>query len=140
MEGSGTTTEAQTYRFRDTDVPFGATDLTYRLRQVDVDGTSSYSDTRTVQAPTPQATTLHAPFPNPATRDVALRYELSEPTDVELYIYDLLGRQALRVAGGQQPAGQHEVRIPIGRLAPGSYFLRMTTGTTVQTQRLTVVR
>ena len=140
VEGAGTTTKTQTYRFRDTDVPFNASGLRYRLRQVDVDGAVSYSDVQSVKAPLPQATTLHTPFPNPASHGATLRYELPEPTDVEIRIYDLLGRQAQAVTTEQQPAGRHEVRIPTGRLAPGAYFVRMTTGTSVYTKRLTIVR
>ena len=48
ITGAGTTTEAQTYRFTDTALPYAADALTYRLRQVDVDGTESFSDAVTV--------------------------------------------------------------------------------------------
>ena len=43
VEGAGTTTEPQTYRHADEDIPFTAKRARYRLRQVDHDGISSGS-------------------------------------------------------------------------------------------------
>ncbi|NBC96906.1 MAG: hypothetical protein GVY27_11190, partial [Deinococcus-Thermus bacterium] len=44
VEGHGTTTEAQTYRFTDRDLPYAAPGAVYRLRQVDTDGTETLSE------------------------------------------------------------------------------------------------
>lgn len=49
VEGSGTMTEAQSYRFTDKNPPYQAGRLAYRLRQVDVDGTAHYTRKTTVQ-------------------------------------------------------------------------------------------
>jgi hypothetical protein len=37
-------------------------------------------------------------------------------------------------------AGRHELRLPTNRLPSGVYFLRLQVGSTVKTQKLTVVR
>ena len=46
LEGAGTTTEAQTYLYTAEDVPAGSQQ--FRLKQVDLDGDSTYSDTASV--------------------------------------------------------------------------------------------
>jgi hypothetical protein len=40
VDGAGTTSEAQSYRFTDAQVPYEASEVTYRLTQVDTDGTT----------------------------------------------------------------------------------------------------
>jgi hypothetical protein len=49
VAGAGTTTEAQSYRFEDSELPHEADRLTYRLKQVDTDGTTSFSDEVTIE-------------------------------------------------------------------------------------------
>lgn len=138
--GAGTTDAAQTYRFRDADLPFGAEQVTYRLRQVDTDGTESISEERTLQAAAPTAVRLHAPFPNPARGAATLRYELPEATDIRIGMYDLLGRRVARLADHLAPAGRYEAQVSTRHLAPGTYFVQIRAHGTVHTQRLTVVR
>ena len=140
VAGAGTTAEAQTYRFRDEEVPFGAEQLTYRLRQTDVDGTESFSAPVVMEVPAPQAAVLHAPFPRPARGTVTLRFALAEPAQVQVQVYDLLGRRVTTLAHEHVAAGRHERQVPVHRLAAGTYFMRMVAGGTVQTQRLTIVR
>jgi hypothetical protein len=140
VEGAGTTDAPQTYRFRDPGVPFAAEQLTYRLRQLDADGTESFSAPVTVELPAPEAATLQAPFPNPAQGAVTLRVALAAPTEVQIQVYDLLGRRVTTLAREQMEAGRHELQVPTHDLASGTYFVRMVAGDAVQTQRLTIVR
>ena len=136
--GVGTTEETQSYRFVDRDAPF-ATTLFYRLRQVDTDGTFEYSPVVEVQV-TPSAVALLPVAPNPVVGFANLRYELPEATAVRLQVFDLLGRRVATLASGEKPAGRHEVTWTNGRLAPGTYFVRLQAGSTAQTQMLRLVR
>jgi hypothetical protein len=65
VEGRGTTETSHSYRFADTTLPFTADSLTYRLRQVDLDGTETFSDEVVVSFGEPDRIVLHAPYPNP---------------------------------------------------------------------------
>ena len=140
VEGAGTTDAPQSYQFEDTDLPYAADSLTYRLRQVDTDGTETVSEEQTLRVPTPTAVALHAPFPNPARGQATLRYELPEAADVRIQMYDLLGRRVATLKQGDVNAGRYEAQVPVGRLASGTYFVRMQASGTVRTQRLTIVR
>lgn len=140
VEGAGTTDRPQTYHFTDDEVPFAAEQLTYRLRQEDLDGTTRPSDPITVQLGAPSEAQLHAPFPNPARQQITLRYEVPEPTDVQIALYDVLGRRVSTVASGRTEAGRHEEIVSTASLAPGTYFLRLRADGRVRTRRLTVVR
>jgi len=138
--GAGTTTEPQTYRFTDGDVPFDAERVTYRLEQVDVDGSVHTSAPVTVSRGVPSSLTLHAPFPNPAPRGVTLQYELPEATEVRIAVYDVLGREVARPITRQQQAGRTQTRLSLSGLASGVYFVRLTAGGTTQTRRVTVTQ
>ena len=140
VEGNGTTSDAQTYRFADAQVPFAAQDVSYRLRQVDLDGTATYSEVQTVALGTPTELRLQAPYPNPVRDAATVRYELPATSDVSIAVYDLLGRRVTTLQQGNQEMGRKEVQFDTQRLAPGTYFLRLETKAGVRTQRLTVVR
>ena len=138
----GTTTEAQRYRFVDTEVPFGADSLTYRLRQVDTDGSASYTDPVTVARSTVTSVRLLGTSPNPARERATVRLSIPEGTaggEVRLRLYDVLGR-AVRTVAAPAEAGRHALQLDTSRLPSGMYFLRLTAGGTSKTQQVTVVR
>jgi hypothetical protein len=140
VEGRGTTLEPQDYRFTDADWPYAAMRLVYRLRQVDLDGTTAYSDVVEVTLGAPAALALEAPYPNPARGDVTLRYALPQAGEATVSVYDVLGRRVVQVASGPQVAGPAERRLDTSRWPSGMYFVRLVAGGEVHTRRLTVVR
>lgn len=92
----------------------------------------------------PRELTLHVPYPNPMRSAATLRWGLPAPAEVDVRLYDLLGREVVRVVDREmRPAGWHETRLAPG-LASGVYVLRLDAtrdGRTEQrTQRLTIVR
>ena len=134
----GTTTDALQYRFTDADLPFEAETLTYRLEQVDLDGTTEMSGTVTVQQPV-DATKLHAPFPNPVDQRVTVRFAVPERQEVTLRLYDVLGRRVATVAAGSRK-GRQEKQLDVSGLSSGVYFLRLKTQSETRLERLVVGR
>ena len=140
VEGRGTTTEAQTYRFTDRDLPYAAPGAMYRLRQVDTDGTETLSEAVEITRAAPATLALHGNFPNPFARQTTIRYELPQAGRVRLTVYDALGRQVATLVDREQAAGRKAVAFDAGRLASGLYFARLVAESGVRTRRLTVVR
>jgi hypothetical protein len=140
IEGAGTTDEPQRYEWVDARVPFAAEGLRYRLRQVDLDGTATLGPATYLQRTAPTAVALRALFPSPARGSVTLRYELSESSPARIEIYNLLGQHVRTVLDRRQRGGRYEETLDLSGLASGTYLVRLTTGGTVQTERLTVVR
>jgi hypothetical protein len=137
----GTTTQATQYRFSDADFSYAADTLAYRLKQVDVDGTTHLTDPVTIGRAV-QEVELLGTFPNPARTRATVRFAVPKdlPTDaVTMRLYDVLGRQ-VRTVVGDTDAGRHERQLDLSNLPSGVYFLRLQAGTTVKTRRLTVVR
>jgi hypothetical protein len=141
VDGGGTTSAAQRYRFTDTDLPYAADTLAYRLRQVDADGSAEVTDPVLVARSGVKQLQLKETFPNPARDRVMVRYAVPEGAEaaaVTMRLYDLLGRQVHTVVS-EATAGRHERQLSVADLSSGVYFLRLQAGDRVQTQRLTVV-
>ncbi len=83
---------------------------------------------------------LAAPAPNPTATSTAITFDVPAASDVDVSVYDLLGRRVATLAQGQTAAGRHTVRLDAGSLAPGVYVVRMSAGTFLAIRRVTVVR
>lgn len=143
VEGAGTTSRTQSYRFTDPDPPFAAERLQYRLVQVDVGGATTASDPVVVERSSPHRARLMPPSPNPARTEATLRLALPErpsATKARLAVFDALGRRvttrSLNARGGDRRA----VRMEVSDWPSGLYFVRLRVGSTTRTERLTVVR
>lgn len=139
VEGKGTTSEAQHYRFTDDQVPFEAVRVTYRLRQVDFDGTHAYSPMVELNLRAPERLALHANYPNPFRSQTTIRYELPQAGPAQLAVYNILGQQVAQLLNGQQPAGRGEVMLQ-SALPSGVYFLRLEARGKSETRQITVVK
>jgi hypothetical protein len=145
VEGRGTSAEAHTYRFRDADLPFEAETIEYRLRQIDVDGTSEHFGPVVVERGAPDRFALHGNYPNPAVQQTTLPYELAQPGDVNVRLYDVLGRRVLNAPLGRKSAGRYIHPLDVSRLASGTYFFELRVerdGQTVfrEVQKVTLVK
>ncbi len=138
VEGAGTTDEPQSYRFEDTQLPYEADSLSYRLRQIDTDGTESFSEAVTIARQVTEAELLPT-YPNPVRGQATVRYAVPDRQEVRIDLYDVLGRRVQTVIHGDAE-GRTEETLDVSRLASGTYFLRMRTDGHTETQRLTVVR
>ena len=139
----GTSSEARTYRFTDTDLPYEADTLEYRLRQVDVGGTATLSDPVAVARGGPTGLRLQETYPNPTSGRVTVRFavpdEAASEGTVRLRLYDMLGRTVRTAAPGAE-AGHHERHLDVQGLASGTYLLRLEAGGQQVTRKLTVVQ
>ncbi len=141
-EGAGTTTQPQSYQFTDSELPFEADSLSYRLRQVDVDGSVHYTDPITVSRRTVNEAKLLGTYPNPAHRQATVRFAIPDAdtgTDVTLGLYNVLGQRVRSVdLSGQN--GRQKRKMDVSGLSSGVYFLRLRAAGATKTQRLTVVQ
>ncbi|HYE95105.1 MAG TPA: M14 family zinc carboxypeptidase [Rubricoccaceae bacterium] len=88
---------------------------------------------------------LAGAYPNPIREQARIPFTLSATADVELAVYDALGRRVRVLAEGERPAGPHEAvwdgRDAAGRrLASGVYVVRLDAGGRTASQRVAVVR
>lgn len=78
--------------------------------------------------------------PNPSTTSARVPFSLQQATDVQMSVYDVLGRQVATIADGARSAGNHEATLNVSDLAPGTYVVRLMAGPTVVTRTISVAR
>jgi hypothetical protein len=138
VEGAGTTSTPQSYRFRTDELPKGT--HTFRLKQVDVDGTAEYSESKTVKLTIDRSYELTAPSPNPSRGEAAVKLTVDRAQDVRVEVFDLLGRRVSVVFDGRIGAQQEE-RFTVGNgLNAGTYFVQVTGDGFEKSQKFVVVR
>ena len=88
----------------------------------------------------PETFALHPVSPNPVAATARLRFDVPEPSHVELVVVDALGRQLDVLLDANVPAGTHDADLDVSSLASGVYVVRLRAGPEVALQRLTVAR
>ena len=139
VEGHGTTDRPQNYRFVAEGLPVGTQE--FRLKQVDLDGTTTVHDPVTVDLQMQEALRLGAPAPNPVQDRATLSFAVNERAETTITLYNTLGQRVRTVYRGTPPAGEAQtVRLSTTDLTSGVYFVRLQAGAQTETRRVTVVR
>lgn len=135
----GTTTERNTYRFVAKNLKVGTHH--FRLRQVDLDGSSTLTEPTTVNIAMTQALRITAPSPNPARETATLSFAVQERAPARITLYNMLGQRERTLYEGTPLAGESQrIRIETSVLASGTYIIRLEAGGKTASRRLTVVR
>jgi hypothetical protein len=138
-EGAGTTSKAQSYRYRTDELPLGTHE--FRLQQVDRGGTTSQSRVVSVEFTLDKAFALSGIYPNPLRATGALDLTVRRSQRVAVTVFDALGRRVKRLLNEKVAANQtRTLRFEARRLASGTYFVRVRGEQFVETRRFTVVQ
>ena len=79
-------------------------------------------------------------YPNPFNASTTIRFVLPVPGDVQLAVYDLLGRKVRTLKNEYEQAGTHKVTFDASGLSSGVYFYRLQAGNLVETNRMVLLK
>ncbi len=135
VPGQGTTSVTTSYTLTDHQPLEGVN--YYRLRQVDNDGTGSYSSVITLRA---DAVGISPAYPNPTSNTVSLTVNTQSTSDqVSVQLINLLG-QVVRTYQ-ENFSLSTSLTVPTSDLAPGQYLMRTTTSSgQIRVQKLWIER
>ncbi len=124
INGKGTTTEITNYSYSDNFKYDGFQGtLQYRLKQIDFDGTSTYSKAISVEVDfTPKEYTLYQNYPNPFNPSTTIKFALPFDSNVRITIYNLLGEQVAVLFDQVKEVGYHNITWNASSLASGIYI------------------
>jgi hypothetical protein len=88
----------------------------------------------------PLTTGLEQNYPNPFNPTTAVSYQLPAVSEVELAVYDLLGREVAILVNGRRPAGRFEVKFDGSGLASGVYICRLRAGQYLESRKMVLMR
>ncbi len=74
----------------------------------------------------PSVFTMGEPYPNPFNGQLRFSVNLPEDSDLEIKLYDLMGRLSMVVPTQHQSAGTRWMTLNAGGLATGLYFLKVS--------------
>jgi hypothetical protein len=123
VSGNGTTSEMSFYNFTDSKVSGGK--YTYRLRQIDFDGSFEYSHAIEVEVTTPSVFALGQNYPNPFNPSTKIDFSLAADSKVSLRIFDILGQEVALLLDQNMNAGSHTISFDASKLITGMYIYKL---------------
>jgi hypothetical protein len=123
IAGHGTTTETQNYTFVDRTVQTGS--YSYRLKQVDFDGSFAYSNVVETEVVAPAEFVLDQNYPNPFNPSTMISFRLAVESKVSMTIFNVLGQEVASLLNGNLVAGSHQVNFDASSLNTGVYMYRI---------------
>jgi len=123
VPGFGTTTEHRAYSFSDVNLLPG--NYTYRLKQIDYNGSFEYSDPVEVDIVIPDVYSLHQNYPNPFNPSTKITFTLAANAQVTLKVFDILGQEVITLINQDITAGVHTYDFDASGFNSGVYFYRI---------------
>ncbi len=91
-------------------------------------------------AASPKEAGIISLFPNPASQEASLRYQVKNSNTVKVDVLNSIGQVVYTKNEGVQTAGDYQLDINTKTLSTGLYYVRLTVGNNVITDKLSVVR
>ncbi len=88
----------------------------------------------------PEKFILYQNYPNPFNSSTTIPYHLNIPGDVELSIYDITGRELLRIVKKKQQPGSDTVRLDMSDYSSGLYLYQLRVGKNSQTKKFLFIQ
>ena len=138
VKGNGTTTQVQSYSFTDNEVNNGT--YSYRLKQVDFDGTFTYSNVIEVEITSPLTFSLSQNYPNPFNPTTKINYTVPFDSKVTIAVYSITGELVTELVNNNFAAGSYSVDFNGSNLASGMYIYKMTAGSFTQINKMMLMK
>jgi hypothetical protein len=138
VNGAGTTTEIKNYSFTDKEINNEVT--YYRLRQVDFDGSYSYSKVVEVQPVNPVNFNLSQNYPNPFNPVTSISFSIPSASSVKLTIYNQIGEKVAELLNENLEAGVYSYNWNASKQASGIYFYELQANDYRSIRKMTLLK
>ena len=83
---------------------------------------------------------LYQNYPNPFNPVTTIKYAIPKTVNVELKVFDILGREIKTLVNEPMNAGYYEVQFNASNFASGVYFYRMKAGEYIKTSKMLLIK
>lgn len=88
----------------------------------------------------PQKFELYQNFPNPFNPKTEFRYQLKEPREVFLRVFNIAGQEVALLVHAQQQPGMYEIQWDAGKLPSGVYYYQIKSNGSILTKSCLLVK
>jgi hypothetical protein len=138
VNGNGNSNSPKSYSYEDKNALSGK--YSYRLKQIDNDGTFEYSKIVEADLGTPKTFELSRNYPNPFNPSTTIRYSLPKAGNVKLTVYNILGQEVVTLVNEFKEAGVHTVNFNASELNSGLYIYKLHAGSFNQTRKMMLIK
>jgi pectate lyase len=139
VEGIGNSAVSNVYTFTDNNIKENGK-YYYRIKQLDFDGSFSYSNEVEVDINRAAAFDLAQNYPNPFNPATVINYQIPNKEKVSLIVYDVLGNQVKVLVDEIKDAGSYQVNFDAGILATGVYMYRLKSGNLFISKKMLLIK
>ncbi len=138
INGYGTTTENHTYSFSDQNLQPGV--YTYRLKQIDFDGSFKYYDPVNAEISAPISFNLDQNYPNPFNPSTRISFTIPQSGFTSLKVYDILGNEVASLLENDLASGNYDINFNATELTSGIYYYTLRSGNFVETKKMMLLK
>ena len=138
VDGYGNSNSPKEYSFMDENVLGGK--YSYRLKQIDNDGTVEYSKVIEVNMHKPIEFELSQNYPNPFNPETTIKFTIPKAGFVKLSYYNILGELKGFLVNEFKEAGIHTVNLNASELNSGVYVYKLEIDNFVQMRKMNLIK
>lgn len=128
INGAGTSSALHNYSYTDNSGAVNSKVLVYRLKQIDLDGSVSYSPEASVELTAPSSFNLLQNYPNPFNPSTIISYQLPVDEHITLSVFNSLGQEVAQLVNETKSAGTYDVTFDASKLSSGIYYAVLKIG------------
>ena len=84
--------------------------------------------------------TLNQNYPNPFNPSTKIRYTVSQTSNIQIRVYDVLGNEFEKLVDEEKPAGNYEINWYAEDLPSGVYFYQMKAASFIETKKMILLK
>ena len=139
VNGHGNSNSTKEYSFEDSKLKDQS--YSYRLKQVDNDGTFAYSKVVSVAInQAPASFELYQNYPNPFNPSTIIKYAVNKESFVTIKVYNVIGGDVATLVNENLPAGLYEASFDGSGLSSGVYIYKIQTKDFSSTKKMLLTK
>ena len=117
---------------------------TYRLKQIDFDGSTEYSNEIIVEVAAPEKFVLLQNYPNPFNPSTTIVFSIPQTSNVSVDVFNVVGERVATVMNQTLEAGYHQIDFNASNLPSGTYIYQLKannqSGTFVDVKKMILMK
>ncbi len=138
VNGHGNSNSPKEYSFVDSSPLSGV--VSYRLKQIDIDGKFEYSQVIELKNNLSKEYILEQNYPNPFNPTTVISYSIPTASHVSVKVFDVLGNTITTLVNKTQAIGSYKVNFNASELSNGIYFYKISANEFTSIKKMMLIK